>query len=151
NVAVRRVQHSDRFGHLALSQTVSSPSSATRLRVNDIPLADGIGLLSQGGSRRVRSACCAMGWCSACCGSAAPLPRTVRLGRTALPRRGGIDMRENLALDHRVVAEDVMMLDAENLFQPAHQGLTHLGHCGMPLAPGLHGRVSKRPEAITRL
>ena len=29
NVAVRRVQHSERFGHLPLSQIVSRPSSAT--------------------------------------------------------------------------------------------------------------------------
>jgi hypothetical protein len=37
NVAVLRVQHSERFGHLALSQTVSSPSSLIKLRVKEIP------------------------------------------------------------------------------------------------------------------
>ena len=35
-----------------LSQTVSSPSSATRLRVKDVPPAAGIGRLSHSGSRR---------------------------------------------------------------------------------------------------
>ena len=33
NVAVRRVQHSERFGQRALSQIVSSPSSPTRFLV----------------------------------------------------------------------------------------------------------------------
>jgi hypothetical protein len=55
NVAVRLVQHSERLGHLALSQTVSSPSSVTKLRVNDNPRAAGIGRLSQSGNRLART------------------------------------------------------------------------------------------------
>ena len=51
-VAVRRVQHSERFGQRALSQTVSRPSSSTRLRVNPIPPVAGIGRRSHSGSRR---------------------------------------------------------------------------------------------------
>ena len=50
-MAVRRVQHSERLGQPALSQTVSSPSSSTRLRVNDMPPAAGIGRFSHSGSR----------------------------------------------------------------------------------------------------
>jgi hypothetical protein len=53
NVAVRRVQHSERFGQRALSQTVSSPSSLIRLRVNDMPPVAGIGRLSHSGNRRL--------------------------------------------------------------------------------------------------
>jgi hypothetical protein len=55
NVAVFLLQHSERFGHLALSHTVSSPSSATRLRVKDIPPELGIGRLSQSGNRLART------------------------------------------------------------------------------------------------
>ena len=43
NVAVRRVQHSERFGHRALSQIVSRPSSLTSPCVKYVPPAAGIG------------------------------------------------------------------------------------------------------------
>ena len=52
NVAVRRVQHSERFGQRALSQIVSRPSSPTRSLVKYVPPDAGIGRLSQSGSRR---------------------------------------------------------------------------------------------------
>ena len=52
NVAVRRVQHSERFGQRALSQIVSRPSSSTRFSVKYVPPAAGIGRLSHSGSRR---------------------------------------------------------------------------------------------------
>jgi hypothetical protein len=54
NVAVRRVQHSARFGQRALSQIVSSPSSLTRLRVKYVPLELGMGRFSHSGKRRAR-------------------------------------------------------------------------------------------------
>ena len=153
NVAVRLVQHSERLGHLALSQTVSRPSSATRLRVNDIPPAAGIGRLSHFGSRRAGIGFDARrhrGRRFQRCRAAA-LPRTVRLGKAGLTGCGGVDMRENLAVDHRVPGVDVMLLDAEDLFQPAHQGLADLGHRGMPLPPGLHRGVPQGRLADARL
>ena len=52
NVAVVRVQHSERFGQRALSQTVSSPSSSIRFLVKYVPPAAGIGRFSHSGSRR---------------------------------------------------------------------------------------------------
>src|SRR5262249_43823978 len=51
NVAVRCDQHSVRFGHFALSHTVSSRRSSITPLVNDIS-ADGNGRLSHRGSRR---------------------------------------------------------------------------------------------------
>ena len=50
-VAVRCDQHSVRFGHFALSQTVSSRRSRMTLPVKTMS-GCGMGRLSQGGSRR---------------------------------------------------------------------------------------------------
>ena len=53
-------------------------------------------------------------------------------------------MGEHLAVDHRVVSVDMMSLEAEDLFQPAYQGLADLGHRGVPLPPRLHRGVPQR-------
>ena len=154
NVAVRRVQHSERLGHFALSQTVSRPSSPIRFRVNDIPPAAGIGRLSQSGSRRP--------W---------PRPAKSTRGRSAGLRDGTVARRKDqqarherafsrdwerrhgadLPANQRVVGINVVPFQAEDLFQMADQRFTNLRHRGVPLPASLHRGVPQRRFADPRL
>src|SRR5271166_2038857 len=116
NVAVRRVQHSERLGHFALSQTVSSPSSPIRFRVKDIPATAGIGRLSHSGSRRAVAR--PLGdfsvgpvSLSAGAGTATRSPRTGKLGkRDRLAGTGSVDMGADLPANQRVVGINMVTL-----------------------------------------
>ena len=154
NVAVRRVQHSERLGQRALSQTVSRPSSLDQAarerhpsRGGDRPLEPlgqagaAADTLDGGrtGSRLQRATC-----------SARQGPgRLGNPGRS--PGAGSVDMGKDLPANQRVSGVDVVPFQAEDLFQRSDQGLTHLGHRRMPLPPGLHRGISQGQLADSRL
>src|ERR1700733_47111 len=118
NVAVRCDQHSVRFGHFALSQTVSSRKSSMTLLVKYMPGA-GSGRFSQGGRRRLGA------------GGTSCRISSVDIGHP--PR----------ANEQRVSGENLVLRISQAIGQVADQALANGRHGNRPAPQSLQRRRSQ--------